>query len=46
MWPKGADGKAIKEVPVDLYNHGMDCARYAVMKMDGAIGNSAVGAFG
>ncbi len=46
MWPKGADGKAIKEVPLDLYNHGMDAMRYAVMRLDGAIGNSAVGAFG
>lgn len=46
MWPKGQDGKPVKEVPVDLYNHGMDAARYAVMKLDGARGNSAVGAFG
>lgn len=46
MWPKGADGKPIKEVPVDMYNHGMDAMRYAVMKLDGARGNSAVGAFG
>lgn len=45
MWPKGADGKPIKEVPVDMYNHGMDTARYAVMKLDGAVSNSAVGAF-
>lgn len=46
MWPKGADGKPIKEVPLDMYNHGMDAMRYAVMKLDGAVGNSAVGAFG
>lgn len=45
MWPKGADGKAIKEVPIDMYNHGMDSARYVAMKLDGARGNSAVGAF-
>lgn len=28
VWPKGADGKANKEVPVDLFNHGMDAMRY------------------
>jgi PBSX family phage terminase large subunit len=46
MWPKGADGKPLKEVPVDLYNHGMDAMRYAVMRLDGSRGNTAVGAFG
>lgn len=34
VWPKGIDGKAIKEVPVDLDNHGMDAMRYAVMAID------------
>lgn len=29
-WPKAADGKPIKEVPLDLNNHGMDMTRYAV----------------
>jgi phage terminase large subunit len=33
-WPKAADGKPIKEVPVDLHNHGMDEMRYAVMHLD------------
>lgn len=45
MWPKGADGKPVKEVPIDLYNHGMDALRYAVMRLDGSRGHSAVGAF-
>lgn len=45
MWPKGSDGKPIKEVPIDLYNHGMDCVRYTVLKIDGMVNNSAVGAF-
>lgn len=30
-WPKAADGRPVKEVPVDLHNHGMDCTRYLVM---------------
>lgn len=34
VWPKGIDGKAIKETPVDLDNHGMDAMRYAVMAVD------------
>jgi hypothetical protein len=34
MWPKGADGKSLKEVPVDDNNHGMDAMRYAVMYVD------------
>jgi PBSX family phage terminase large subunit len=33
-WPKGADGKPAKEVPVDLHNHGMDALRYAVRWAD------------
>jgi PBSX family phage terminase large subunit len=35
LWPKGADGKTIKEVPIDANNHGMDAMRYAVMYLDG-----------
>lgn len=31
MWPKGADGKAVKEIPVDVDNHAMDMIRYGVM---------------
>jgi hypothetical protein len=34
VWPKGADGKAVKEVPVDMNNHGMDAMRYMVMHLD------------
>ena len=33
VWPDGKDGKPNKEVPVDAYNHGMDCVRYLVMTM-------------
>jgi phage terminase large subunit len=33
-WPKGADGKPVKEVPVDMHNHGLDALRYAVMWAD------------
>ena len=35
MWPRGQDGKAVKEIPVDANNHGMDALRYAVMYVDG-----------
>ena len=34
MWPKNVEGKAIKEVPVDKDNHGMDASRYAAMFLD------------
>lgn len=27
-YPKGVDGKAVKEVPIDLHNHAMDPLRY------------------
>ncbi len=27
-WPKGIDGRAVKELPVDLHNHGCDSMRY------------------
>jgi hypothetical protein len=45
-WPKGQDGRAIKEVPLDMYNHGMDAGRYAVMHFDVGRISRAVGAFG
>lgn len=34
VWPRSQDNKPIKEVPVDLDNHGMDTMRYAVMYVD------------
>jgi phage terminase large subunit len=34
VWPKGADGKALKEVPVKSDDHGMDAMRYAVAYLD------------
>lgn len=34
IWPKGVNGKSLKETPLDLYNHGMDTMRYAVMSVD------------
>lgn len=34
-WPKGADGKPVKEVPVDVHNHGCDMLRYGVAYADG-----------
>jgi PBSX family phage terminase large subunit len=34
IWPKGADGKEVKEVPVKVDDHGMDAMRYAVMYVD------------
>jgi phage terminase large subunit len=32
-YPKGQDGKPIKEKPVKVFDHGMDAMRYAVMEM-------------
>lgn len=34
VWPKGVDGKPLKEVPVDDNNHGMDAKRYLVTLVD------------
>jgi len=34
-WPKGQDGRPLKEEPVKLYDHGMDAARYATAHVDG-----------
>jgi phage terminase large subunit len=43
IYPKGGDGKPIKETPVDDNNHGMDMMRYSVMYVDeGFIGNLEV----
>lgn len=34
VWPKGVDGKALKEIPVDDNNHAMDAMRYAAAYLD------------
>jgi hypothetical protein len=34
LWSKSADGRPNKEEPIKLYDHGMDCCRYAVMWAD------------
>lgn len=34
IWQKTADSKPNKEVPQDLFNHGMDAMRYMVMLLD------------
>jgi len=34
QWPKGADGRSVRESPVDKDNHGLDALRYAVMWAD------------
>lgn len=34
-WPKGADGKELKETPVKVNDHGMDTLRYAAAYVDG-----------
>jgi len=31
VWPKGVDGKAVKEQPVKVDDHGMDAMRYGAM---------------
>ena len=38
VWPKGVDGKPLKEIPVDVDNHGMDGSRYMVMHIDAGAG--------
>lgn len=34
VWPKGQDGRALKEEPVKEDDHGMDACRYAVASRD------------
>jgi hypothetical protein len=41
VYPKGVDGKPIKEVPLDLNNHGLDMTRYAVAYVDD-LGNGKI----
>lgn len=41
VWPQSADGKPIKEIPLDLYNHGMDQTRYLVATLEGIQDDSA-----
>jgi phage terminase large subunit len=41
-WPKGQDGKAIKEAPVKIDDHGMDALRYAVMHIDNGLSGQLV----
>lgn len=33
-WPKSTDGKPVKDVPVKLFDHGMDAMRYGVRFLD------------
>jgi PBSX family phage terminase large subunit len=35
MWPKGQDGRAVREVPIDADNHAMDSMRYAAAYANG-----------
>jgi PBSX family phage terminase large subunit len=35
VWEKAADGRPIKESPVKVDDHGVDCTRYAVAYADG-----------
>lgn len=37
-WPKSDDGKPVKEVPVKINDHGMDCTRYIVHYLDAGAG--------
>lgn len=34
IWPKGIDGKPMKEIPVDENNHGLDALRYLCVHLD------------
>ena len=42
VWPKAADGKVQKEVPVDDNNHGLDALRYVAAYLDN-LGRAAPG---
>jgi phage terminase large subunit len=49
VWPKGQDGKPVKEVPVKVNDHGMDTTRYAVKYVDegeGGVEDQQVGELG
>lgn len=37
VYPIAANGKPVKELPVDINNHAMDALRYAVMALDAPI---------
>jgi PBSX family phage terminase large subunit len=41
IWPKGADGKPLKEEPVKINDHGCDAARYACGYVDSLAGGWA-----
>ncbi|HEX2922400.1 MAG TPA: terminase, partial [Chloroflexota bacterium] len=43
VWPKGADGKQVKEQPLGVDDHGMDCWRYLIAQLDLVGGRRAVG---
>lgn len=34
VWQRGSDGRPLKEAPVKVDDHGMDCARYACAQLD------------
>ena len=40
VWPKAQDGKPVKEKPVDMNNHALDCWRYMAMYLDSATANA------
>lgn len=40
VWPKAQDGKPIKEKPVDMNNHAMDCWRYMAMHLGNPNGSA------
>jgi phage terminase large subunit len=33
VWPKGVDGKPVKEEPVKEHDHGLDALRYLVASL-------------
>jgi phage terminase large subunit len=38
LWPKDVSGKALKDAPVKLHDHGMDAMRYGAMYVDNPSG--------
>ena len=42
VWPKAKDGQTVKEVPVKVNDHSMDCLRYSCMWMEESSGEIAL----
>lgn len=46
IWPENKDGRPVKEVPIDLFNHGMDAMRYMARDIDEGMSSVGVARIG